>query len=210
MTDITWADFYQMVRDEANKGNTLDEIIPNKVWQSLRVLEQNESYKWNEKLLQFTIRMDSDNPNIIRLPDDFKSVVSLSISTSEFNNCHRTLQEQSPDEFSFSRSEAPYGFWIQNNEYIWLDGAIKEDIEGFLWYNAFTLKESMEPDKTCKMLKYGHQALLGMTMQNLAAYCREPSWFDSYERLTQIGLKTMHIADAELRRASETASFGGL
>lgn len=210
MTDITWGDFYEMVRDEANKGRTLDQIIPNKVWQSLRTLEQNESYKWNEKLLQFTIKKDSDNPNILKLPEDFKSIVSLSISSSAFENCHRTLQEQSPDEFSFSKSREPYGFWVQNNEYIWLDGAIDSDVEGFLWYNAFTLRDSMKEDATCKMLKYGHQALLGMTMQNLAAYCREPSWFDSYERLTQIGLRTMHIADAELRRASETGTFGGL
>lgn len=210
MTDITWGDFYEMVRDEANKGSTLDKIIPNKVWQSLRTLEQNESYKWNEKLLQFTIKKDSDNPNILKLPEDFKSVVSLSISSSAFENCQRTLQEQSADEFSFSKSKEPYGFWIQNNEYIWLDGAIDSDVDGFLWYNAFTLKDSMRKDATCKMLKYGHQALLGMTMQNLAAYCREPSWFDSYERLTRIGLKTMHIADAELRRASETGTFGGL
>lgn len=210
MTDITWGDFYEMVRDEANKGSTLDHIIPNKVWQSLRTLEQNESYKWNEKLLQFTIQKDSDNPNILKLPEDFKSVVSLSISSSSFENCQRTLQEQSADEFSFSKSKEPYGFWIQNNEYIWLDGAIDSDVDGFLWYNSFTLRESMTEDSTCKMLKYGHQALLGMTMQNLAAYCREPSWFDSYGRLTQIGLKTMHIADAELRRASETGSFGGL
>lgn len=210
MADITWADFYAAVRDEANKGKTLDNIIPQKVFQSLRTLEQNYSYKWNEVLLKFFIKADSDNPNLLELPNDFKSLIALNLSTSGFENCMRSLQEQDPSEFSFSAFKAPYGFWNQGNRILWLDGNVKEDTDGFLWYNRFTLKDELKDDGTNPMLVHGFQALLGMTMQNLAAYCREPSWFDSYGRLTEIGLKTLHIADAELRRGSETGVFGGL
>ena len=210
MADITWADFYAAVRDEANKGKTLDNIIPQKVFQSLRTLEQNYSYKWNEVLLKFLIRADSDNPNLLELPNDFKSLIALNLSTSGFENCMRSLQEQDPSEFSFSAFKTPYGFWNQGNRILWLDGNVKEDTDGFLWYNRFTLKDELKDDGTNPMLVHGFQALLGMTMQNLAAYCREPSWFDSYGRLTEISLKTLHIADAELRRGSETGVFGGL
>lgn len=210
MADITWADFYAAVRDEANKGKTLDNIIPQKVFQSLRTLEQNYSYKWNEVLLKFFIKADSDNPNLLELPNDFKSLIALNLSTSGFENCMRSLQEQDPSEFSFSAFKTPYGFWNQGNRILWLDGNVKEDTDGFLWYNRFTLKDELKDDGTNPMLVQGFQALLGMTMQNLAAYCREPSWFDSYGRLTEIGLKTLHIADAELRRGSETGVFGGL
>lgn len=210
MADITWADFYAAVRDEANKGKTLDNIIPQKVFQSLRTLEQNYSYKWNEVLLKFLIKADSDNPNLLELPNDFKSLIALNLSTSGFENCMRSLQEQDPSEFSFSAFKTPYGFWNQGNRILWLDGNVKEDTDGFLWYNRFTLKDELKDDGTNPMLEHGFQALLGMTMQNLAAYCREPSWFDSYGRLTEIGLKTLHIADAELRRGSETGVFGGL
>lgn len=210
MSDITWADFYAAVRDEANKGKTLDNIIPQKVFQSLRTLEQNYSYKWNEVLLKFLIRADSENPNLLELPNDFKSLIALNLSTSGFVDCMRSLQEQDPSEFSFSAFKTPYGFWNQGNRILWLDGNVKEDTDGFLWYNRFTLKDELKDDGTNPMLVHGFQALLGMTMQNLAAYCREPSWFDSYGRLTEIGLKTLHIADAELRRGSETGVFGGL
>lgn len=210
MADITWADFYAAVRDEANKGKTLDNIIPQKVFQSLRTLEQNYSYKWNEVLLKFFIKADSDNPNLLELPNDFKSLIALNLSTSGFENCMRSLQEQDPSEFSFSAFKTPYGFWNQGNRILWLDGNVKEDTDGFLWYNRFTLKDELKDDGTNPMLVHGFQALLGMTMQNLAAYCRESSWFDSYGRLTEIGLKTLHIADAELRRGSETGVFGGL
>lgn len=67
----------------------------------------------------------------------------------------------------------------------------------------------MAGDKTSPMLKHGYQALLGMTMQNLAAYCREPRWMQDYAALTEIGIKTLHIADEELRRLTSTVQFGG-
>ena len=121
MADITWADFYAAVRDEANKGKTLDNIIPQKVFQSLRTLEQNYSYKWNEVLLKFFIKADSDNPNLLELPNDFKSLIALNLSTSGFENCMRSLQEQDPSEFSFSAFKTPYGFWNQGNRILWLD-----------------------------------------------------------------------------------------
>ena len=49
----TWGEFYDAVKLEANKGSTLDEIIPVKVYAALHPIEQNWSYKWNEKLLKF-------------------------------------------------------------------------------------------------------------------------------------------------------------
>lgn len=58
------------------------------------------------------------------------------------------------------------------NRILWLDGNVKEDTDGFLWYNRFTLKDELKDDGTNPMLVHGFQALLGMTMQNLATYYR--------------------------------------
>lgn len=209
MTGLTWADFFKMVEDEANKGRTLEKIIPEKVFQALRTLEQNESYKWNEVLMKFQINPDSDNPNVLELPDDFKSLIALNISTSGFEECLDSLEGLDPHTFSFSKKASPSGFWIQNDKVLWLNSVPEETLDGCLWYNRITQRDELIPENSHPILTYGTQALLGMTMQLLAAYCREPSWFDSYGRLTEMGLKTMHIADAELRRASETGVFGG-
>lgn len=211
MPELTWKEFYSMLRDEINKGDSIPEsVLRDKVYYSLRTIEQNWSYKWNEKLLKFKTAKKEDGGNVLELPDDFKSVISLSVSMSNFENCQRELQEQSPSDFSFSRSGTPYGFWIQGNKYIWLDSAVEPGTDGFLWYNRFTTRKQMEEELTNPILKYGLQALIGLTLQNFAAYCREPAWFESYGRMTEIGLKTMAIADEELRRASETSSFGGI
>ena len=102
MSDITWQEFFDMVLLEANKGDTLKEVIPGKVFQAVRSLEQNWSYKWNEKLLEFQIDQTLDNPNILELPEDFKSVITLNISTSDFSSCMDSLQALDPESFALS------------------------------------------------------------------------------------------------------------
>lgn len=211
MAEYTWGEFFDMVRDEANKADTIDTVLPNAVYRALRSIEENWSYKWNEKLLKFHISEDNDNPNLLELPDDFKSMVALNLSSTDFEECYRRLEEQLPEEFTFSKSSEPYGYWNQANRWIWLDGVVSGGTSGLLWYNAFTPKEALENlEGTSPILKYGLEALLGVTMQQLAAYCREPSWIDSYGRLAEIGIKTLHVADAEVRRDTETGMFGGL
>lgn len=211
MSDITWQEFFDMVLLEANKGDTLKDVIPGKVFQAVRSLEQNWSYKWNEKLLEFQIDQTLDNPNILELPEDFKSVITLNISTSDFSSCMDNLQALDPESFALSGGGSDaWGYWIQNVRWLWLPNGIQDKTRGFLWYNAFTLKNEMVGERTSPILKYGQEALLGLTMQNLAAFCREPAWRELYGPLTELGIKTLHIADAELRRATDTGTFGGL
>ena len=208
---ITWNDFYDEVALEANKGDTLKEIIPLKAYLALHSLEQNWSYKWNEKLLKFQIDPNSEATQLLELPPDVKSIIACKVSSSDFQECSRTLEALDPSEFQFGTNEIPDGYWVQGDSYLWFSAGVKAGMNGLLWYNAYTLKDDMAGDKSCPMLEHGHQALLGMTMQNLAAYCREPRWMEDYARLTEISVKTLHIADEELRRlSSETISFGGM
>ena len=184
MSDITWQEFFDMVLLEANKGDTLKEVIPGKVFQAVRSLEQNWSYKWNEKLLEFQIDQTLDNPNILELPEDFKSVITLNISTSDFSSCMDNLQALDPESFALSGGGSDaWGYWIQNVRWLWLPNGIQDKTRGFLWYNAFTLKSEMSGERTSPILKYGQEALLGLTMQNLAAFCREPAWRELYAQL---------------------------
>ena len=67
MSDITWQEFFDMVLLEANKGDTLKDVIPGKVFQAVRSLEQNWSYKWNEKLLEFQRELQLKSQKLIRL-----------------------------------------------------------------------------------------------------------------------------------------------
>ena len=205
----TWGDFYDAVKLEANKGNTLDEIIPLKVYEALHTIEQNWSYKWNEKLLKFQIDPNSENPQLLELPPDLKSIIVCKVSSSDFKDCSRELHLLDPEDFEFGNNSDPDGYWMQGDSYLWFSAEVVAGMNGALWYNAFTMQDDMARDKTCPMLKHGYQALLGMTMQNLAAFCREPRWMEDYARLTEIGIKTLHIADEEIRRLTSTVVFGG-
>lgn len=205
----TWGEFFDAVKLEANKGNTLDEIIPEKVYVALHNLEQNWSYKWNEKLLKFEIDPNSENTQLLELPPDLKSIITCKVSSSDFAKCSRELSMLDPSDFEFGNNSEPDGYWLQGDSYLWFSAGVQAGMSGALWYNAFTLKEDMNREKTSPMLKHGYQALLGMTMQNLAAFCREPRWMQDYAALTEIGVKTLHIADEELRRLTSTIQFGG-
>ena len=205
----TWNDFYEAVKLEANKGSTLDEIIPIKAYMALHNLEQNWSYKWNEKLLKFQIDPNSENSQLLELPPDLKSIIVCKVSSSDFDECSRELHLLDPVDFEFGNNSSPDGYWMQGDSYLWFSAEVKAGMSGALWYNAFTLQEDMVGDNTSPMLKHGYQALLGMTMQNLAAYCREPRWMQDYAALTEIGMKTLHIADEEIRRLTSTVQFGG-
>ena len=207
---MTWEEFFEIVALEANKGNTLKEIIPHKVYQSLHSLEQNWSYKWNEKLLKFQIDPNSENTQLLELPPDLKSIITCKVSSSDFSECSRELSMLDPSDFEFGDNSEPDGYWLQGDSYLWFSAGVQPGMSGALWYNAFTLREDMIGDNTSPMLKHGYQALLGLTMQNLAAYCREPQWTEQYGTLAEIGIKTLHIADEELRRLTSTISFGGI
>lgn len=206
---MTWGEFFDAVKLEANKGNTLDKIIPEKVYVALHNLEQNWSYKWNEKLLKFEIDPNSENTQLLELPPDLKSIITCKVSSSDFAECSRELSMLDPSDFEFGNNSEPDGYWLQGDSYLWFSAGVQAGMSGALWYNAFTLKEDMSREKTSPMLKHGYQALLGMTMQNLAAFCREPRWMQDYAALTEIGIKTLHIADEELRRLTSTIQFGG-
>ena len=205
----TWAEFYEAVKLEANKGDTLQEVIPIKAYLALHTLEQNWSYKWNEKLLKFLVDPNSENPQILELPADLKSIITCKVSSSGFTECSRELALLDPSDFEFGNNSEPDGYWLQGDSYLWFSAGVEAGMSGALWYNAFTQQDDMTGDKTSHMLKHGYQALLGITMQNLAAYCREPRWMQDYAALTEIGIKTLHIADEELRRLTSTVQFGG-
>lgn len=207
---ITWNGFFEEIKNEVNKGNTMDNIIPGKVYQALHTLEQNWSYKWNERLLKFQIDPESENPRILELPTDLKSIITCKVSSSDFEECSRELQSLDPSDFEFGNNETPDGFWLQGDSYLWFSGGVLPGMSGALWYNAFTPRSDVvQGEKTNPMLKHGYQALIGMTMQNLAPTCREPSWIETYRPLAEIGIKTLHIADEELRRYTAPIQFGG-
>ena len=62
---------------------------------------------------------------------------------------------------------------------------------------------------THSILANGYGALLGLTMMELAATAREPSWTQTYGTVAEQGIKTLHIADVESRMQDNEVIFGG-
>lgn len=206
---MLWKDFYADVALEANKGTTLDAIIPTKVFAALRSIEQNASYRWNERLLTLEVDQNPENPHVLMAPGDLKSIIALKASREGWGKDSIALEELPPQSFNFGSTREPRGYWLQGNKAIWFDAALEPGTQIFLWYNSFTDKQRMHPDLEHPMLEYGYNALLAYTMMNLAAFCREPAWLESYGALAQTAITTLAIADEELRRTSKSIIFGG-
>lgn len=206
---MLWKNFFADVALEANKGTTLDAIIPTKVFAALRSLEQNASYKWNERLLTLEVDQNPENPHVLMTPGDLKSIIALKASNAGWGIDSIALEELPPQTFNFGATREPRGYWLQGNKAIWFDAALEPGTQVFLWYNSFTDRQRMNPELEHPILDYGYNALLAYTMMNLAAFCREPSWLESYGALAQTAVTTLAIADEELRRTSKSVIFGG-
>lgn len=206
---MLWKDFYADIALEANKGSTLDDIIPLKTFAALRTLEQNASYKWNERLMVLEVDQNPENPHVLMAPGDLKSIISIKVASDSWGGDSIALEELPPQSFSFGARERPRGYWLQGLKAIWFDAALSPGAQVSLWYNSYTDRQRMNPELSHPMLEHGYNALLAYTMMNLAAYCREPDWLESYGALAQTAVTTLAIADEELRRTSKSVIFGG-
>lgn len=206
---MLWKDFYADVALEANKGTTLDEIIPLKTFAALRTLEQNASYRWNERLLVLEVDKNPENPHVLMAPKDLKSIIGIKVANESWGEDALVLEELPPQSFTFGEAKEPRGYWLQGLRAIWFDAQLSPGTKVSLWYNSFTDRQRMNPELEHPMLEHGYNALLAYTMMNLAAYCREPTWLESYGSIAQIAVTTLAIADEELRRTSTSVIFGG-
>ena len=198
----TWQDFYTELEFECNKGTLFNHLFPSKVFQALRQLEQNWTYRWMEKLATVEIDPLADNPRIITLPAGLKSIKSIRLGG-------KLLHEISPEDFDITAKGEPTGYFRQGDRYLWLNSFPSGGDTLTLVYDKFTLEGEIQPETTHPVLEHGWSALLAGTMQQLAPTAREPSWVELYGPLVTQGIHTLHVWDEESRMADHEVIFGG-
>lgn len=206
---MLWKDFFADVSLELNKGTSYDDLIPGKTFAALRTLEQNMSYRWNERLLVLEVDQNPENPHVLMVPGDLKSIILVKVAPESWDKESYALEELPPQSFTFGEADLPKGYWLQANRAIWFDASLSPGTKVTLWYNAFTDRASLLPELSHPMLEYGYNALMGYTMMNFAPFFREASWLQTYGAMAETALTTLAIADEELRRTSRSIVFGG-
>lgn len=197
-----WQDLFDAIEFEANKGTLFKQIIPDKVFQALRQIEQNWTYRWMEKLAVVNIDPASDNPQVITLPAGVKLIRALKLDGSP-------LDEITPEEFNPDYTGTPTGYFRQGDRVIWLSSKPTNGGKISVVYDKFTMPEEISPEISHPILEHGGAALLATTMMLLAPTAREPSWLELYQGQATQAIHTLHVWDEESRMSDHEVIFGG-
>lgn len=197
-----WQDLFDAIEFEANKGTLFKQIIPEKVFQALRQIEQNWTYRWMEKIAELDIDPAGDDPRVITLPAGLKLIRALKLDSNP-------LDELRPEEFDPLATGTPTGYFRQGNRVIWLSSKPEAGGHISLVYDKFTMQEELDPEAWHPILEHGGAALIATTMMLLAPTAREPSWLELYSSQATQGIHTLHVWDEESRIADNEVIFGG-
>lgn len=138
---MTLLAIHNKVKASANRGTTLDALIPDAVADAVKWLEATHTFLHMERFAEFEIDSDGEYPRTISMPTGWKSTNFLRlVLPGSNNNYFRYLREVDPIEVnSYAVDEHPQAYWRDGVEYFWLDGTPTQDYTGEISYNAYTV-----------------------------------------------------------------------
>lgn len=181
--------FKQNIRDEANKGKTLDNIIPAKIRQAAFFFEANYDLPYMRRYVEFVVSERS-----FQQPERIKKIEFLrQVRADGFFDYIPHIEPQDAS----SRDEGPpEGFWLDANEYVWFDNKPKEELTFELYYLRYT-DWPTEDSASHWLLDFAEQAMVGQTMLLLLPYMREQNLGQSYKLMRDEALNVMTRAQDE-------------
>lgn len=199
-------EFHDLIAVEAGKGSTLDTIIPAKVRQAARWLEQNYNLKYMDRYVGFTFDLGVTNPRAIEFPShrvkrfNFFRIVQ---DTGEY----QYLQPVDPQDVTATEDGEPSGYWLDGRDYLWLDNTPVEALVAELSYIEYTDWDSLVDEDEPWLLTHAEQAMIGQTIMLLTPTMRQPGLFQTYKLMRDEGLKALVDADNELLLGAAGASM---
>jgi hypothetical protein len=181
--------FKDNIRLEANKGSSLDSIIPAKIRQAAFFLEDNYDLPYMRRFVEF-----STSARSFQQPERIKAIEWLRLVQKD--GYFRYLPHVESQDISRRRDAEPEGWWLDANEYLWFDNAPTEELTFEMVYTRFT-DWPTDDDASPWLLRFGEQAMVGQTMLLLLPYMREVELGQSYKLMRDEALNTM------LRRVDE-------
>lgn len=188
----TLAEFHTIVKNELNKGSSLDSYIPDKVRQAAKFLEQNYNFSYMKVYQSFSlVYLDT----AIDLPDRFKSINWIYLDYTD-------AAQQAEDDFRFLKKvdgtdvtnittnadisiARPTGYWIDGNETIRFDAEIGDSagVDGKIYYNRFSSWPASPYSSTPDILDAHELLLLYQTMIQFAPFIRNIELQQQYKQL---------------------------
>lgn len=207
----TLAQFYQLIRDEAKRGSSLDTVIPGKVRAALKLFEMIYTFKYMDRFIDLTLPLApvSGVPNQVVQPAGFKKMQLWRIVNDDGRYSRITLVD-STDQDKLD-SKKPSGYWQQGKSYFWLDSNPDRDYESEMFFTGFTQLPADGDDTTdVYPLTYYESVLVPATMVLLAPNMRNESVMGLYGKTRDECMKAAIDDDVEERQSarSESMQFG--
>lgn len=161
----TLSEFHTIVRNELNKGTTLDTQIPQKVRQAARLLEDNYEFDFNKIYESFSLTAsDTSYPT----PARFKSMVFFRLDYDDEED-FRYLTKVDPRQvtsYSTDPLVRPVGWWLSGATTIYFDAEFSASTAAEWQYNRYSDWPTTASDYvlTPTLLEKAEVSLLAMTM----------------------------------------------
>lgn len=199
------SDFLSSLQTELNKGASFSSLIAGHARRAHRWMERNYSYKYMERFVTFDFDPDSDYPRVINLPGSGNVITSV-MGFKSFNfirivnddGSFSYLEYVEPTDIQSVGTGKPDAFWLDGVEYIYFNQTPDEAYSAEMSYHQYT-DFPTDVDSTTWLLNNAEWAMICQAMVTLAGTFREPDVMASYKAMRDEELRTLTIADDELR-----------
>lgn len=195
-------------KDDANNATELDAMCRSAINNSILWVERNYTAKYMEVTTSFTLKART-YPPAYRLPKNPKSFNWTRVvekSTYDESRGYRDVARVDPRDLDSVGIGEPTAWWLDGVEFMVFNAIADSDVKIEVQYNGYT--GNLEDTDKHWLFAFAPDVVIARSMQFLAPFLREPEVLGLYRTLLDDGMKTMILADEELRNTGQLVQMG--
>ena len=207
----TLSDVMAHVKLEANKGSSLDAVLPTMVHRAIMEIERNYSLRYMKRYVRFTIFAGSEEPGPYTQVQNCKSVIFVRVRnprTTSGGYTYSDLDKVDPQDVYAVTTGPLSGYWLDGNQWMWFDAIPGEDVTAEVYYNMYSGR--MEQTTAYWLFDYALDAVIAQSMMQLAPYIRSQQIGQMYNGMYQQAIRSLLLADEEQDRLDTDLRVGML
>ena len=199
------SEFYTDIENELTRGSKYTPRIPARVRAAGFWIERNYTLDYMRKFKTFDIAV-ADSKRTISFPAanrvkrfEFIRIVKVSSLVNTDSQFTYLQGPVHPKDVTRIRSGEPEFFWLDAQEFVWLDAFVTEDTSFEMYYEELSDWNNFATTEEPWLINYAYEVILAKTMLLLLPTAwQAKKRKDEYREMLQEGLRTLIIASQEL------------
>lgn len=196
-------------RDECNRGNSVNSVLPTKILQAVQFVERNNNLKYMQHLQQFDLFEDATLEAPYLLVDNLKEIEFIRTVDVDLDGAgvytYLTAFSHPIDQNKLKR-DVPTNYYHQGSDHVWFDAIPTEACDMHIGFYRFT--GTLALDQTCWLFDFALDVVIAKTMQLMAPWLRQPMLISAYTPMLQEGMKTLFKANEDAKLANTSVQYG--